>query len=205
MDEIIEPRLCSGAFNLPEDNEKAAGLVSNLLRPYSFAMVMGLSCTGKTALLRLYKPLPNWTVTRWDRDVIMNMIFPDGFRDDKYYSYINSLESDVLPELSLRDQHQTLVKGWNRTAPGRRRYLSYAKVGKRACIVMDGPTEELVKRAKAKNVFPRMTDAEVELFIEQKHASTVWPNFGEGWTDIFYVNTFGKDGVDYLNERLIIR
>jgi predicted kinase len=202
--ETIDQRENTKAFTAPNNEEAQERMAQRLLAPYKFVMFMGLSGTGKSTFLEAYEPRPNWTLTKWNRDTIMDMIFTDGTRVDKYYNYLDQYEKKQFSELFHREHHQIVVEGWNRMPSRRKKYLSYMPKGggRSAIFVFDGPTDRIIKRNQVSGRLNLGQD-EIPLFLKDKHASTVWPTFDEGWTHIFYINTFGCQGAEYLRERLL--
>lgn len=202
--ETIDQRENTKAFTLPDGPEAQKAMTRRLLSPYKFVMLMGLSGTGKSTFLESYEARPHWTLTKWNRDTIMDMLFTDGTRVEKYYNYLDQYEEKQFTELFHRENHQIVVEGWNRMASRRRKYLSYMPEGsgRSAIFVFDGPIDRIIKRNQVSGRLNLGQD-EVPLFLKDKHTSTKWPTFDEGWTHIFYINTFGSQGVEYLRERLL--
>ena len=191
------------AITIPDDPKIRKTLVDKLLAPYKFSMLMGLSCCGKSTFLDSYTGRVNWSLTKWNRDNVFNMVFQDGTRVEKFYGYMNEFEGRLFPELFNRDTHQVVVEGWNLVPSGRTRYMNYftKSLGRSAIFVFDGPVEEIVKRnQEAKRLY--IPENEVEIFIRNKYNGTVWPTFDEGWDDIYYINTFGGRGTRYLQKKL---
>jgi predicted kinase len=202
--ETIEQRENTKAFNLADDPKKLEVQVKRLLQPYRFVLLMGLSGTGKSTFMDAYKGRKNWSLTKWKRDTIMDMLFTDGTRVEKYYNYLDQYEKKQFTELFHREHHQIVIEGWNRMRGRRTKYLSYmpSGSGRSAVFVFDGPTKAIINRNLVNDRL-NLGQEEIPIFLKNKHSSTVWPTFDEGWNHIFYINTFGSRGEGYLRERLL--
>lgn len=200
----IEQRENTGAYTLPTKVEDRQIFINQLLQPFRFVMLMGLSCTGKSSFLDAYEGRDGWSLTRWNRDTILDMVFQDGVRVDKHYQYLNRFESDLFPDLFVRERHQVIVEGWNRLPSTRMRYLNMfpQPMGACAILVFDGPISEIIHRNKVANKL-NLSETELPIYLEEKHSTIVWPKFEEGWDGIYYINTFEGMGARYLQERLL--
>lgn len=187
-------------ITLDEVQEK---FVRKLIEPFRYVFLIGLSCTGKSTFLSKCTPRPNWTLTKWDRDNIWSMIFQDNRRVDKYYNYMDQFEEKLFSRLFDREKHQIVVEGWMSTKGKRTRYASFMpkNLGRIGVFVFDGPTEEIVERAKSKDVLDLPED-EVGLFLKSKKEDFEWPSHDEGFHSIYYINTFGQTGARYFREVL---
>lgn len=199
----IEMRDATSAYNLPDDPKNQRILANNIIAPYRFVMLMGLSSCGKSTFLNAYTGRKGWSLTKWNRDNIFDMVFQDGTRVDKYYGYVTELESKLFPELYIRERHQIVVEGWNRKLQGRKRYLNYITkgMGRTAVIVFDGPIEKIVNRNLASG-HVNLSGQELPIFLKDQHRGIQWPKFEEGWDSIYYINSFGAPGTTYLKDRL---
>jgi hypothetical protein len=204
MTETFEPREHSKAFNMPDTPAKVKSFASHILKHFRLVVVMGLSCTGKSTLVNAYGGRPGWTMTKWNRDQIWDMMFPDGRRVDKYYNKIDKFEKDLFPELLAREKHQIITEGWNRLPRSRTLYRQKMGdlVGRKAVVVFDGPIDAIIARNMAAQRLD-MPDEEMRVFLKKQHEGIVWPSFDEGWDSILYVNTFGEKGTDYLTKYLV--
>lgn len=202
--ETFEQRENSKAFTLSDDLNTRRAQAEKLCAPFEFILLMGLSGTGKTSFLDACRPKPNWSMTKWQRDRIVDMFFTDERRVEKYYNYVDSFEADILPELHSRENHQVIVEGWNRMPGKRRRYLNYLPkgAGRSAVFVFDGPTDRIIRRNEVSGRL-NLGKEELPIFLKDKHTSTVWPTFDEGWSHIIYINTFGGRGEEYMREHLL--
>jgi adenylate kinase len=203
----IETREHSRAFDLPSTPEKIPQFISSILQGYKLVLVMGISGTGKTSLLKNYKGLPSWTHTLWNRDTIFDMMWNDGTRDESFYKKIDKFEADIFPELVMKPYHQVIVETWARFPSSRSRYLSFCPkgLGRTQIIVMDGPLNLIVDRnirAKNHEKFNK-SELDLKLFLQEKYRGIYWPTFKEGWNTITYINTFGEEGRKYLQARLV--
>lgn len=200
----METREATRAFTLPDHPEKKKEFVNMIMKPYRLVLLMGLSSTGKSSFLNAYEGRPGWSLTRWNRDNIIDMFFDDGTRVEKFYNYVDELEGKLFPKLFVRECHQVAVEGWNRLPNSRSRYMNYMpqRMGRKAVFVFDGPIEEIIKRNQLRGSLD-LSDEELPLFLQEQHEGIVWPTFDEGWNDIFYINTFGGRGATYLKERVL--
>jgi len=201
--EEAELRECSELYNMPEEPANKTILANHLMAPYRFVMIMGLSSTGKSTFLDAYTGRKGWGLTKWNRDNVMDMVFQDGTRVDKFYGYLAEFEGRLFDKLFVRERHQVVVEGWNTLPRLRRRYLNYMPetIGRSAIFVFDGPVEEIIKRNVASNKI-NLSRQELPLFLKNRYNSIVWPTFSEGWNDIYYINTFGARGTTYLKDKL---
>lgn len=201
----IEPRYFTMKLNFPRVKQDRQRFVNGLLGQHKMVVLMGMPGTGKSTLLSYYDGKPDWTLTKWDREPIFEMIFAGGERDEKYNSYVQTMEKKLFTDLLKKDYHQTVIDGWHRL-PNSRTWLPavnpYQGV---ALVVLDGPTEKIVERCSKMKKYKHMTRDDLTLWVEQLHETMVWPTFDEGFHSVFYVNTFGKEGAEYLNYRLINR
>lgn len=205
MRESIEPRYYSGFFQLPKKPKHRQVFVNTLLKPYKFVVLMGMPGTGKTTFAKSYNPPHEETLTIWNREPIFRMIFTGGERDEKYNSYLQTMEADLIGDLLKRDDHKVIIDGWNRMPSGRKVYRSLfpENLGKTLCVVFDGPTGEILRRVDNMEKYSMMDATDRQMFVEDKHSTMVFPKPKEGWHDIFYINTFDDKGVEYLKPRLV--
>lgn len=202
MMETIEPREFSEAYNFPRQEDKREAFVTNLIQPFKLVLLMGLSSTGKSTFLSYCKPKSNWTLSVWNRDVVLDQLFPSGNRIEKFYNYVDKFEKKALPEILEQNYRQLIVEGWMRMESRRTRYLSYAPSQKTACVVFDGPPELIAQRCVESGEFPQ-DDFDLKEMIKEKHETIQWPTFEEGFNKIIYINTFEAEGHKYLQNRLI--
>lgn len=206
MQQSIELRQFTDALNFPEDENKRSRFVETIISPFKFVLVMGLSGTGKSTFLSHYRGKKNWTHTLWNRDTIFDMMWNDGTRVDNFYGKIDKFEADILPELFVQPYHHVIVESWARMQSVRKRYMSYFPkgIGQSAILVFDGPPELIIKRnlEKGNDVKFNKSPEDLKLFLKLKHETTQWPTFQEGYDRIYYINTFGKAGEEYLLQRL---
>lgn len=201
--ESIEPREFSGAYSLPNKEKKRRLFIKNLLEDYKLVLLMGFSGTGKTTFLKsCTPPKPKWTQTKWNRDPIMNQLFPDGNRIDKFHNYIQTFEKNIIPKLLDRDYRQVVIENWGRFPKSRGHFYHLAEDYPTACFVFDGPDDRIIQRCKDGNKFDK-SGKDLELWLQNKINAIEWPTFDEGWDDIIYINTFGQAGNEYLKERLV--
>lgn len=183
-----------------EQVEKYRKIICNKLMGASrLVFFIGLSCTGKTTIMNFYNGRENWSVTKWDRDNIMDMLFDQRYVP-KFYGDIKSFEDEVFPKLFERNQHQVLIEGWFRTKQERSRVLNYMpeNLGRTCAIVLDGPPDRIAERCIKEGALDK-PDSEVKNFIKTRHNNYQWPTYDEGFDMIYYLNTFGKIGEDYLD------
>lgn len=201
--EQIETRDFTHAFNMPVSDEKREAFVRSICVPYKLIMVSGFSGTGKSTFLRYLKPDKNMTLSLWSRDIVMDSLFPDRNRIDKFYNYLSGLENKIIPELLDQLYRQVAVEGWYRTKRERGRYVTWAQAAKAksAILVFDGPVDRIIQRCARSQRF-MLKGRDLEFFIEQKMQTHVWPTHDEGFNDIIYINTFGKEGEEWLADRL---
>lgn len=208
--EELESREYDRKFNWPDEpigelslEETRAVFTRNLIQPFRYVFLIGLSCTGKSSFMEAYPGRRNWTVTKWDRDQIMDMIFDDGRRVDKYHQYCDALEKRLFKDLFERTKHQILIESWMSTKGTRTKYMNYmpSNIGRVCAVVFDGPTDKIVERVKENGVIDK-PEKEIGMFIEEKHKAFEWPEHDEGINKIFYINTFGAKGTQYFSEVL---
>lgn len=186
------------AFDFTEIGLAEKNFISKLLSRYSLVLAIGLSATGKSTVLGAYENINGYSLTRWDRNLLFSMLRQDGNRVDSHYGLIGKVEQYALPKLLMEDFHQVFVEGWFRMPSARRKVLSYVESGKTCCLVFDGPTKEITERIIEHQSLPNLIDLEIEDFVIKQKQTFVYPSFGEGWTNIYYINTFGEVGNKYL-------
>lgn len=193
MIEHLLSRPCSDAINLTNNKTH----LSKRLQDYKLVLVMGPMCSGKSYTLNSYVSPPNWDATFWQREKILKMLSRNHNLDNKIFSYFKRIEDNILPEMFLRERNQVFVEGWFTRKSDRKRILSYTQHCKTCVIVFDGPIDLLIGRAQHLDKLD-LTKFEYEDTIKRQYAVTNWPDFSEGWNDIFYATTFGGAGEDYL-------
>lgn len=199
----IKPRECTKSFEVGSEIDSSVELSTALLKDYRYVVAVGLPCTGKSRFLNAYEPANN-TFTVWNREYIFDMLFVRGERDEKLNTHIARLETDLVPDLLLREKHQVFIDGYNRMPSGRSFYMNLDQgLGKTAALVFDGPEELIIERmCTTAKYYTWKSRQELELEIQHMKETTVWPTLSEGFDDIIYVNTFGMRGREYLKPRL---
>ncbi|MBF84818.1 MAG: hypothetical protein CL489_10195 [Acidobacteria bacterium] len=191
---IKSPRVCTNALEMTEPN---IPYLNQLLSKYKFILAMGTHASGKTTLMSRYKGKPNGTLSYWRREPILKMLEFHGQPDPRFFNSIKKFEDDIIPELIDKTFNTVVVESWATVRSTRNHFLKFADNLKTCCLVFDGPTDLIVQRAIKDNKLG-YGDREMQVFIEDQQYKTIWPTFEEGWNDIYYVNTFGKAGQDYL-------
>jgi hypothetical protein len=209
MIQSFESRQFTNAFDFPESEKERKHFVHKILEPFKFVLIMGLSGSGKSTFLTYYQGRPNWSHTLWNRDTIFDMMWNDGTRLDNFYGKIDKFEADIFPELFDKPYHNVIIEGWNRMRSGRKKYLSMLPQGYNnvAVLVFDGPLDLMMERniAKGNHLKYGKSEEDLRFFLRDRQDSTQWPVFSEGWSKIYYINTFGQAGAEYLLPRLSYR
>jgi hypothetical protein len=194
------------AYNLPKDKQHAGIFLTRLLKPYKYVLAIGISGTGKSSTLDMYKGQFDKPLTRWNRDVLWDMIDPTGGRDDDLWGDIDNFERAVFPKIFRKHDSQVVIENWGRTSQGRKKYLNLMErgLGNTLCLVFDGPIDLIVQRniaSKNHEKFGKSED-DLELYLRQLYQDFKWPRFREGWTSIIYLNTFGEEGASYMSRKV---
>lgn len=205
MDSVIPPQRLepfrdgTRAFNAPAlPSTLYQPFINQLLGQYKLIVMVGLPCTGKTTMTELYESSNN-SVTKWSRQPIMDMIFSGGEYDEKFHSYIESFETDMIPAIMRIDSHQVIIDGYNRMPSARKKLVSYSQTiatrGKVCAVCFDGPEQSILNRMMFDPRYNMTMDQnEMMQMIERMKTTTVWPKFSEGFDDIYWINTFGEAG-----------
>jgi len=192
-------------YSLP-DPEKIGKFLTQLLKPYKYILAIGISGTGKSSTLDHYKGRPNGSLTRWNRDLIWDMIDNSGAREDSMWGDLDNLERSIFPKILMKPESQLIVENWGRTRHGRKKYyeLMHKGLGNTLCLVFDGPIDLIIERniQVGNHIKFGKSEDDLRMYLKDLYNGFKWPTFGEGWTSIIYLNTFGKDGEDYLSRRL---
>lgn len=201
--ETIETRDYTSAYKLPNTMKQRRSFIRNLIDGYKFVLLMGFSGTGKTTFLESCEPpQPNWTQSKWNRDPIMDQLFPNGKRIEKFHNYAQQFEKNVIPKLLDQERRQVVVENWARFPKSRAHFYHLADTYPTALFVFDGPDERIIERCKKSGKFDK-EGKDLEMWLQQKLDAITWPTFDEGWDDIVYISTFGEAGVEYFKERLV--
>jgi hypothetical protein len=207
MFNTVPTRFCDDAIDITDFNDIEQ--LHGIFNTYHMTLAMGYSCVGKTksleAAIEGYDSRP---VIFWNREPILKMIYANRtVVHDSIHGVIEKAESDIINYQFARTTGSRLVlDGWYRM-PSRRRnthnYLGqYNSAIPTACLVFDGPQHLICERMRADIRYEHMIDSEIELEVAEKISSTQWPSKKEGWNRIIYVNTFGQEGIEYLQNTL---
>lgn len=203
----MQPRLCDDAIDLT--NYQGIEQLHSIFNKSHIVLAMGYSCVGKTstlsAAIETYETRP---VIFWSRESILKMIYANRpVLHDSIHGVIQKAEKEIISYQYSRVTGSRLVlDGWYRMPSGRRAAHSY--LGKyntgvpTTCLVFDAPTHLICERMRMDPRYDHMIDAEIELEVKEKLSTTVWPSKKEGWNQIIYINTFGQEGIEYLQNTL---
>lgn len=185
-------RECTDAVNL--EGTRGQTFFNHVVKDYKLVLLMGLPLTGKSYYMKNYEPHPGWDYSYWNKEPILTMLNRRGNIDPTFYNHINQLENSVFPKVLEQDFQQLIYEGYGRMLSFRRKLLSYQEGVKSCCLVFDGPKNLIVERG----VLQGLSRSEFDLDLEKMIMSVQWPKFSEGWSSIYYCNSFGKDGLDYF-------
>jgi len=203
--ETIPAREYSAAYTINNQDRNYRDFATEVLKDYKYVITVGLPCTGKSSFLSAYKNL-NGNHTQWCREQIFDMLFMNEGRDEKYNSYIDGLEHDMIPNLLIREHHQVFIDTYGRMKRARSRLLSLKPkgLGKTLALCFDGPNELILDRMIRTEKYSKgMSEADMRLTLDKQSKTAVWPKFSEDFDSIIYINTFGEEGTEYLQYRLI--
>ncbi len=203
----MEPRPCDAAIDVTNYNDIEQ--LHGIFNTFHMVLAMGYSCTGKTSTLNAaIDGFDSRPVIFWNREPILKMLYANRtVIHDSIHGVIEKAESDIINYQYARTTGSRLVlDGWYRM-PSRRRaahnYLGqYNAAIPTACLVFDAPQHLICERMRIDPRYDHMIDAEIELDVAEKISTTQWPTHKEGWNKIIYVNTFGNEGIRYLQTTL---
>lgn len=206
MMDMIQPVEATGKFDITGvDPNAIKASIQQLLDRYKLVLVCGPPTGGKSTFLeKYYEPINDAMI--WNRENVFNMISQKGWRYEKINGWLKPFEDQLFQEIYERSEHQMIFDGWYLTK--RSRYVVHEFIKKpitSVCLVFDGPTQEMLDRFMVQDKYSHMSDTEKRFFLEGKINTFVKPTFNDGWTDIFYFNTFGQEGVKYLKQRVVTR
>ena len=123
-------------------------LWSNFLNRFDFVCVMGLPGVGKTELINMFKVNDRYTLTKWSKTDIYNMIFNNDTRqyDFSYRSIIDSFEENTLLKLKIKPFHKVIYEGYLLTPQNRRRIANMFAGKRKLLIVLDAPKKLVFRR-----------------------------------------------------------
>ena len=200
-------RICHDAIDVTGYNDLE--YIRTVIEHFSLVLVMGYSCTGKTstiteALVDFYSR----PVIYWNRQKILDMLFYNRvIENDSIHGVIGKAEMEMIEyQYSRTPRCRVVLDGWYRMESNRR--MSHKCLGisgisqPSAVLVFDGPQHLIAQRIRNDPRYVHMIDAEIELDVRDKIKTTSWPTLNEGWDHIIYVNTFGEEGAQYLQNTL---
>lgn len=196
----VPQRPCDDAFDISDlDPSRIADFLSMTLPKSKVILFMGLPKTGKSETMQLYQSIDQTrTVSRWSRQTIMNML---GGYEETFIKYIERFEGEILNEFLHKEWSILCYEAIARRVTDRKKLLTIAKYYQATVLVFDGPPELISRRLKEairNGEKWTVTEDEVDTWVKDQWKSAVWPDHSEGWHSIYYVNTFGQEGRDWL-------
>lgn len=200
----VEYRECSDALTFDKFDKQRSAVISKLVLKFDFISLIGPHFTGKTTFadrLRQHDPCFMF----WDRQKISGMVASGlGNIPERIHGALNKQEEFIFKEMwkELPD-HKIMIEQLGGTKGRRKNYG--AMHGKSSCLlVFDVPYTEQLKRYWNTNDiwWQRFSSFDAELYLSKQSERFVWPKFDEGWDKIYYINTCGDDGVEYLSPLL---
>jgi len=194
-------RECTSTFDFTDlSSEQMAWAANNWFGEYKILLIMGLAKSGKTTLMSAIEPIDAMRIMgKWSRSTVINML---GKYEPKYNGPMQRLEDELFADFIRKDWSVLCIESFGRKLSDRKRILKIASAFPCAVVVLDGQPTWLANRLKtsinAGDNSWGMLDSEVSLWMRDQWFSTSWPTFEEGWKSIFYVNTFGEAGNDWL-------
>lgn len=179
-------------------------LWSNFLNRFDFVCVMGLPGVGKTELINMFKVNDRYTLTKWSKTDIYNMIFNNDTRqyDFSYRSIIDSFEENTLLKLKIKPFHKVIYEGYLLTPQNRRRIANMFAGKRKLLIVLDAPKKLVFRRFFDSKVNDRKHPEEELLKFKNMSMSIKWPKFNEGWDCIVYQDVFEGQCVEYFKDTI---
>ena len=194
-------RECTDVFDFTDLTQEAmAWKINNMFGDFKILLVMGLAKSGKSTLMAAIEPIDEMrTVAKWSRAPIMQML---GKYEPKYNHQIQKMEDELFPDFIRKDWSVLCIESFGRRVSERKRIIKLASSYPCAVVVLDGQPVDLAHRLKVAirlgDESWGMIEEEADQWMKDQWLSTVWPTFEEGWKSIFYVNTFGKEGNEWL-------
>ena len=207
----MDYRECNDAYNINADYRNVKSIVSEIIKEAGFVSFVGPNCTGKSrmkAYVRKMLELRGCSVTDWDRDSLYNLLIANGDFPQSLHNVVYQFEMQVFEKLyRVYPDHTVLYEGTGIRPRWRPNYgLTFGK--KSVCLVFDGPLKSIVDRFEKSDDYywkDYKSREDFSLDVNSQQLRYQWPTSKEGWDRIYYINTFGEEGENYLAPLLIER
>jgi hypothetical protein len=196
----VEYRECSDAINFEPQHEST---IAKNIAKFDFVSLVGPHFAGKT---NFAERIRRWNLsTFWNRQSI-NFMVGRGLGDipERVHGALNKQEELIFKEIWHAVPDQKIMIEQVGGTRGRRKNYG-AIYGKSSCLlVFDAPFLVRYKRylEVKEGWWTQFSSMDVELQLSKSAERFVWPKFEEGWDKIYYINTCGDEGVEYLSPLL---